>query len=226
MIVPAPLCCVECQPCGNSTIAEPSCKTNFVIGPTDALPPAPDSPPDPAAPAPPGCHEANSVFNMGLIEVPNRLASSESRAASTPPCAPGAAISIPAICMLSCLRFTRVKNTASEFVPRTLNTLPTCGRSPYWLCSERKIDPIASAGEFAPSTAPYNICPPFGPSLRVSCARAVVPLIHKATTATAAHSNPLPRLVISFFSRGLSENWLSSRLNRLPAHPRQKIEYD
>jgi hypothetical protein len=49
---------------------------------------------------------------------------------------------------------TTVKKTASEFVPLTLNTFPTCGFSPQLLCTMRSTELIAAAELVAPATIP------------------------------------------------------------------------
>jgi hypothetical protein len=49
---------------------------------------------------------------------------------------------------------TTVKKTASELVPRTLKSFPTCGLSPQLLCMMRSMVAMAPAGLVAPSTNP------------------------------------------------------------------------
>ena len=63
-------------------------------------------------------------------------------------------ISMPATGFMVATWGVRVKNTASESVPRTLKTRPTTGRSPYLLCNCLRMNPMAVGGVFAPSTVP------------------------------------------------------------------------
>ena len=63
-------------------------------------------------------------------------------------------MSRPATCLFPCGWLTTVKKTASEFVPLTLNTFPTCGFSPQLLCTVRSTELIAAAELVAPATIP------------------------------------------------------------------------
>lgn len=105
---------------------------------SEAAAPGPPPLPKPeAGPAPAGCYSLNSAFSMGFTVAPKRAASSETRAASMRLGPEGAAKSRPANYLFPCGWLITVKKAASEFVPRTLKTFPTCGFSPQLLCTVR-----------------------------------------------------------------------------------------
>ena len=101
-----------------------------------------------------GCHARKSWDSMGFTLEPNRAESSVTTPTSMRLGPVGEAMIIPAFGVFPCGWLTTVKKTASEFVPRSLKTWPTCGLSPQLLCKRRSTLLMACASVLAPSIGP------------------------------------------------------------------------